>query len=163
MSAQQLRQFLLHHDAGAARVHRSRIALIDLDAETSAVERQSGAQAANRAAGDRDLEHLIWHDLPLAPTLARSALPRERVRFLAHPYTLSLLFDHLVGTHEQRVRHGQGECVGGFQVNDQIELGGLLNWKIAGLVATKDSIGAIQDGGAMSADRGEAAVNVATR
>jgi hypothetical protein len=40
---------------------------------------------------------------------------------------------------------------------------GLLNWKIAGLVATKDSIGAIQDGGAMSADRGEAAVNVATR
>jgi hypothetical protein len=36
-------------------------------------------------------------------------------------------FDYLVGTGEQRLRHGEAERLGGIEVDDQLELGRLLN------------------------------------
>jgi hypothetical protein len=37
-------------------------------------------------------------------------------------------FDHLVGEGEQRGRHLKAERFGGLQVEDQLELGRLLDW-----------------------------------
>src|SRR5262249_55758665 len=42
------------------------------------------------------------------------------------------LFDHLVGAGEQRWRDGQAERLGGDQIDDEIELGRLLDRQVAG-------------------------------
>lgn len=45
------------------------------------------------------------------------------------------LFNHLVGTSEQRRCEGKAECLCGFQVDDQLELGGEGNRQVGGLAA----------------------------
>jgi hypothetical protein len=40
--------------------------------------------------------------------------------------------DHLVGAAEDRLRDREPERLGGLQVDDQLELGGWLDWQIAG-------------------------------
>jgi hypothetical protein len=49
------------------------------------------------------------------------------------------LFDHQVGAAEQRKRYGKVEALGGFQINDQLDLGGLLNWEIRRLLPLENS------------------------
>jgi hypothetical protein len=44
------------------------------------------------------------------------------------------LFDHQVGAAEQRKRHSKAEAPGGFQIDDQLDFGGLLNWQIRRLL-----------------------------
>jgi hypothetical protein len=44
-----------------------------------------------------------------------------------------VLFDHQIGAAKQRKRYRKAEGLCGFQVNDQLDLGGLLNWKIGWL------------------------------
>src|SRR5437762_1592802 len=48
------------------------------------------------------------------------------------------LLDDLVGAVEQRGRHGEAERAGGFQVDDQLELGRLLHRQIGRLGAVQD-------------------------
>ena len=40
------------------------------------------------------------------------------------------LFDYLIRPREQDLRDHDAECLGGFQINDEIKLARLLNWKI---------------------------------
>ena len=39
-----------------------------------------------------------------------------------HRSKIACLFDHLIGTRQQRRRHIQAECFGSFQVNDEFKL-----------------------------------------
>ena len=50
------------------------------------------------------------------------------------------LFDHLVGAGEQRLRHGQPECLRGFEINDELILGRRLHREIAWLLTFEDAI-----------------------
>jgi hypothetical protein len=50
------------------------------------------------------------------------------------------LFDHLVGTAEQHRWDGKAERLGGLEINDEIELGGLLHGKIGGLCPAQDLV-----------------------
>jgi hypothetical protein len=43
------------------------------------------------------------------------------------------LLDHLIRTRQQRRRDRQAECLGGLEVDDEVELGGLLDGMSAGL------------------------------
>jgi hypothetical protein len=47
--------------------------------------------------------------------------------------TSRLLFDHLVGEHEQVVRNSEAERIGGLEVDNEIEFGRLLDRDIARL------------------------------
>jgi hypothetical protein len=50
-------------------------------------------------------------------------LPRPRFTIRAH---LRASLNHLVGEQQQRLRNLQPKCLGGLQVDDQLELCGLL-------------------------------------
>ena len=45
---------------------------------------------------------------------------------------IAFLFDHLVGAGKQRWRNGEAERPRGFEIDNQIEFGWLLDRKIAG-------------------------------
>ena len=49
------------------------------------------------------------------------------------------LFDHKVGAAKRRKRYGKAEGLGGFQIDDQLDLGGLLNWKIGWLFTIENA------------------------
>jgi hypothetical protein len=48
------------------------------------------------------------------------------------------LFDHFVGATQHRKRHCQAECLGGLEIDDQFDLGRLLNRQISGFRAVKN-------------------------
>jgi len=41
-------------------------------------------------------------------------------------------FDHLVGAGEQSIRNGEAEFIGGLEIEDQLECGGLFDGDVAG-------------------------------
>ena len=53
----------------------------------------------------------------------------------------TLLFDHLIGAGEQCWGNVKADCLGGFQVNDEIELGSLLDREVARFFALEDAAG----------------------
>src|SRR5271169_2669842 len=55
------------------------------------------------------------------------------------------LFDHLVGRCKQRLWNIETERFSGFQVDHQLEFGGLLHWQIGGLCTLEDAASVIAD------------------
>jgi hypothetical protein len=72
------------------------------------------------------------------------AIPQLSIRFILQgrpqrPVRNS--FDHLVGASEQRDRQRvQAERLGGFQIDDQVELGRVLHRQIGRLLALEDAV-----------------------
>src|ERR1019366_1434127 len=52
---------------------------------------------------------------------------------------LSFLFDHLIGAAEQRWRDGETERLRCFEVDYQLDLGGLLDWQVRWLLALENA------------------------
>jgi hypothetical protein len=50
-------------------------------------------------------------------------------------------FDYLIGAHEQRGWHVNVEHFGRLQIDEQLGLRGLLNWKFSGLLALENAAG----------------------
>src|SRR6516225_1136933 len=72
------------------------------------------------------------HTISASPLSARTGLVR---------CSKKILFDHLVGASEQRGRHVDAEHLGGLQIDDELESGGLLHQQIGGLDAFDDATG----------------------
>src|SRR5262249_49776412 len=53
------------------------------------------------------------------------------------------LLDHLVSASQDQRREGYSQCIGGLQVEDQVELGRLLYRQVSRLCALEDSINEI--------------------
>src|SRR5262249_42831376 len=47
-------------------------------------------------------------------------------------------FNHLVGAAEERDRNGKAERLGGLEVDEQLDLSGLLDWQVGRLLALKN-------------------------
>src|SRR5262245_61534760 len=60
---------------------------------------------------------------------------------LGQKRTLSDLFDHLVGAILYRLRHSNAECLGGLDVDIQLDLGGLLDRQVSRLIAFQNPAG----------------------
>src|SRR5712691_3077986 len=60
-------------------------------------------------------------------------------QFRTHaPQQTAWLFDDLVGEREQRRRHGEAERLGRVGVDHQVELGGLHDRQVSGLLALEN-------------------------
>jgi hypothetical protein len=69
--------------------------------------------------GRRSHELVVRTSMPASENLHISGCEQSQRR--------SRLFDHLIGAGEQRVRHGEPERPSGGEIDDQIELGRLLD------------------------------------
>ena len=61
-------------------------------------------------------------------------------QFASRRGTAQASFDHLVGTQQECLGYRQPERLGGLQIDDEIELHGLLHRHVGGLCATQDLV-----------------------
>src|SRR5437870_754166 len=47
-------------------------------------------------------------------------------------------FDDLIGASKDRLRYGEAECLGGLEIDDQLEFGRLLDWQVGRFGAFED-------------------------
>jgi hypothetical protein len=70
----------------------------------------------------------------------RSAITgREQMR------QIEPLFDHLIGAADKRQRHGDAERLGRLEVDDQLELGSVLDRQVGRLVTLENAAGVDPD------------------
>src|SRR5262252_1201852 len=95
----------------------------------------------------------VYASRPLSPVAAQHSLPSGRYSLLGPDFhrldrtslRLAHSFNHLVGDREQSWRNDEPEHPRGWVVDDQLELGRLLNGQVRGL-------GALEDTAAVDAD-----------
>src|SRR5215470_9317681 len=83
----------------------------------------------------------VYASRPLSPMAAQHSLPSGRYSLLGPDFhrldrtslRLAHSFDHLVSAGEQRRRQLDAERLRGGQIDNQLELGRLLDWKVGGL------------------------------
>src|SRR5215470_16137165 len=66
------------------------------------------------------------------------------------PQQTASLFDHLVGTGEQRGQHFEAKRLRGFEINHQLEFGWLLDWEVGRLRPAQylvDNVSGAPEGG----------------
>src|SRR5580704_14641845 len=78
---------------------------------------------------------LCSRKLPRHPLTCVSAKGQNRT----HAARRSL-FDHLVGSSEQVRWDGEAECLGSFEINDELKLRRLLHRQVAGMLTFEDAI-----------------------
>jgi hypothetical protein len=66
-------------------------------------------------------------------------VPKRNIRAAA----ICSLFDHPVGNGEQPWRDAEAECLGGVEVDHELELRRLLEWQIRGLGPFEDLTGVV--------------------
>src|SRR5215470_3147361 len=109
--------------SGPARIGRSPQPYRRVKAKTGGRENRAGTPAS----ATRPL-HLVVPPSPSESRLGRRAAPPRIDRRRA--------LDDLIRAQQQRGRDGEAERLGGFEVDDEFELGGLFDRKIGGLQAT---------------------------
>ena len=69
-----------------------------------------------------------------------ACLKRANMKLSCTAAKSTFLFDHLVSLGEQRGRHGEAERIRGLAIDDEFELGRLLDRKVGGLGALQDFV-----------------------
>jgi hypothetical protein len=78
----------------------------------------------------------VLNNVRFAPkaTVSRQNAIRRYVPIATNaPQQKASLFDYLIGARKQRTRDGEAECLGGFEVDHELELGRLFNRQITRL------------------------------
>src|SRR5207302_9257716 len=78
---------------------------------------------------------------PASPSAARGTRVAQSSRRPAEVSTRAASFDDLVRADEDRWRHSEAECLGGLEIDDQLERGRLLDRQIGRLGAVQDLSG----------------------
>src|SRR6516162_2158453 len=95
---------------------------------------QPSSLPAHRAS--RESARTLWHDTRQVPSQRGGASLGRSRQLLANDVS----FDHLVGAGEQRRRNFKTEQLGGRQIDDEIELGRLLDRNVAWLRSAQNFV-----------------------
>src|ERR1700692_1056394 len=95
----------------------------------------------------------VYASQPLSPVATQHSLPSGRYSLLGPDFhrldrtsfCLAHSFDHLVGAQLHRVGKGQAECLGGLEVEHELELGGLHDRQVGRLLALENPSGVDAD------------------
>ena len=67
-------------------------------------------------------------------------MARRAIFTTAEARLRNILLDHVIRAPKERRRHGEPNRLGGFEVDHQLELGGLLHGQVGGLGAFQDLV-----------------------
>src|SRR6266700_1961636 len=90
----------------------------------------------------------VYASRPLSPVAAQHSLPSGRYSLLGPDFhrldrtslRLAHSFDHLVGAGDERRRQLEAECIGGFQVDCEVELRWQFDGQVRRVRALQDSV-----------------------
>src|SRR5947207_2337985 len=90
----------------------------------------------------------VYASQPLSPVATQHSLPSRTLPFTwaglspagSHQLCLAHSLDHLVGTGEQYRRHSNAKCPGGLHIDDQLEMGRLLDRQVGRPGAFQDFV-----------------------